>query len=576
MRPSLLLFLFWLLTGSAWAQAPTFQWSVAAGGTLADEARGLVADAQGNSYVAGIFRGTASFGTGTAAVQLVATPSGGTASTSDVFLAKYNAGGGLVWAQRHGGSGNDEALGLATDPQGNLLVVGTFTGTATFGAGAGAVALASAGADDVFLSKFDPNGALLWARRLGSASTSAENGYAVATDSLGHVVITGDYRDGATIDGSTTTLAGGGGSDVFIVKFDAAGALLWARRGTSAGTTDAGRAVAIDRAGNVLVTGSFRETMTFDGGSSPALRLRSRASADLFVVKYDRNGAALWARLGTGGASEIGRALATDRRGNAYLLTSYRDSAYFLGAANDSVRVRNPAGNGDDIALVQYSRAGAVQWIRSDGGAGSDESIALATDEQNNVYAVSYFQLTARYGPAGTGVTFTSAGTSDVAVASYTSGGAFRWAQRLGGPSNDIGYAAAVDGTGQLAVAGYFTAGPFTAGAGQFPLFSQPSTTRDIFVAKTTRVTTAARPGAAATRPVGLYPNPATGSVRVSPAGAAASLLLLDGVGRLVRTASVPATGFTLSTAGLPAGRYTVLLRWADGQQQAAPLLVLP
>ncbi|MBD2766789.1 SBBP repeat-containing protein [Hymenobacter sp. BT664] len=536
-----------LLTSAALrpAQAQTFQWNQPAGGPAADEGRSVAVDGAGNAYVAGLFRGTATFGpTDMGQVTLTSTaPASGTAPTADVFLAKYAPSGALLWAHRGGGPGNEEAGGVALDPQGGAYVIGSFSGAASFGStGPSTVpVLTSAGADDIFLVKYDAAGTLLWGVSIGSASTSAESGYAVATDSVGNAYITGEFRDTPTLGGGSATLTSAGNTDVLIAKYSPAGSLLWARRG-GATEADVGRAIAVDRAGACLVTGSFRGRATFDGaaGRPPLIVRAGSTSADVFVVKYDAEGTPLWGRVGYGPGIKIGRGICTDRRKDIYLMTYFNDALTLRSTPTDSVQLTTTAGN-RDVVVVKYSPQGTIQWTRPAGGPGLDTGINIAADNQNNIYALSYFQATISF-PAGTPTgpaqSATSAGSSDAIIASYSAAGALRWIRRLGGPADDLCYGVAPDNAGNVLLTGYFTGGPFTAD-GSLPLFTQPSNVRDIFVARLQNTITSTRRAELAAN-LRAWPNPTTDGLHLRLASRRpATATLLDALGRPLRTVSL-------------------------------------
>ena len=116
----------------------------------------------------------------------------------------------------------------------------------------------------------------LWSNRFGG--TSSEYGHSVAIDSAGNVLVTGYFQGTADFGGGGLTSAGD--LDVFVAKYDASGKHLWSKRfgGTSG---DYGLSVAIDSAGNVLVTGYFQGTVDFGGGG-----LTNAGSVDIFVAKF--------------------------------------------------------------------------------------------------------------------------------------------------------------------------------------------------------------------------------------------------------------------------------------------------
>ena len=147
------------------AQAPDFVWAKRAGGTEPDAASRIAVDANGNSYVTGIFRGTASFGT----TEL--TSSGST----DIFIAKYDATGNVLWAKQAGGKDIDAGKNIEVDGNGNSYITGEFLGTATFDN----ITINSSGNYDAFIAKYDPSGNLLWVKKSGGAGLEVGRGIAV-------------------------------------------------------------------------------------------------------------------------------------------------------------------------------------------------------------------------------------------------------------------------------------------------------------------------------------------------------------------------------------------------------------
>jgi len=197
------------------------------------------------------------------------------------------------------------ARGVAVDASGNIVVIGGFYGSIDLGGGP----LASQGGYDALVAKYSPSGAHVWSRGLGG--TADDYGYGVATDSAGDVVVTGYFQN--TADFGTGPLASAGASDVFVAEYSPAGAPRWARRAGGSGSED-GRAIAADRDGNVLVTGTFQGSVDFGGGP-----LTSNGSRDLFVARYSPSGVHLSSRRYGGVTGEQSCAVAADPTGNPIL-----------------------------------------------------------------------------------------------------------------------------------------------------------------------------------------------------------------------------------------------------------------
>ena len=277
---SIVIFLigFSLSFNPANGQIPDFLWAQRAGGSGDDFGIGVATDNFGNIVVTGAFDGTASFATVTLTSE----------GLQDIFIAKYDAQGNLLWAKRAGGTGDDLGWGVATDGSDNIVVCGSFSGTAGFGD----TTLTSMGGDDVFIAKYDGDGGLLWLQQVGGPAT--DGGTDLAFDSFGNIVVTGAFESTASFDDTTLTSVDAG--DIFIAKYDRESRLLWAR---SAGGDDYDAAldIATDHKDAIVITGVFRETVTF--GDTTLINVEigvSDSEADIFIAKYDRNGSFLWAR----------------------------------------------------------------------------------------------------------------------------------------------------------------------------------------------------------------------------------------------------------------------------------------
>ncbi len=243
-------------------------------------AHAVAADAAGNVIVTGELNGTTDFGGGPLTGAI------------DVFVVKLDAAGNHVWSRAVGSSiAEDFGDDVAVDGAGNIIVAGVFGDTVDFGGGL----LTTAGDTDFFVVKYDATGAHQWSRRAGNEFRNL--GIAVGADALGNVVVTGGFGGTINFGGSDLVATGG---DVFLAKYDAAGVHQWsARYGGTSG--DRGLDVDVDPAGNIAVSGRFRGTASFGGGS-----FASAGGDDIFVARYDASGAHEWSRAFGSNATDIG------------------------------------------------------------------------------------------------------------------------------------------------------------------------------------------------------------------------------------------------------------------------------
>jgi hypothetical protein len=198
--------------------------------------------------------------------------------------------------------------------------------------------------------------------------------------------------------------------------------------------------VAANREGAVYIAG-----LTFG-----ALDGRNAGDYDAFVAKYSPRGELLWVRQVGTTEGEFAGSVAVDERGNVYIAG---DSHGDLGGQN----------LGDaDAYILKYTSDGIRLWMRKLGTRGGDVVIGICTDNHGRVYAVG--QTDGDIGAA-------NAGSSDVFVAAYTTGGRGIWTKQFGSATLDYANAVATDGRGAIYVAGLTNGALAGANAGRGDAF---------------------------------------------------------------------------------------------------------
>jgi len=378
-----------------------------------------------------------------------------------------------------GGSANDFSESIAVDSTGNIYTTGSFQGTADFDPGTGTFNLTSTGGADVFVSKLDPSGNLLWAKNLGGSSNDV--GFSIAVDSSGNVYTTGYFANpGADFDPSAQSfsLRSAGGDDIFVSKLDPSGNLIWAK-GFGGSSTDLGYEIAVDSTGNVYATGYFEGTSDFDP-SAGAFNLTSTGERDVFVLKVNPSGDLLWAKNFGGVNTETGYSLAVDGTGNVYTTGTFEFTADFdPGAATTNLS----SAGGSDVFVSKLDSSGNLIWAKRFGGSSDDTGRSLAVDSSGNVYTTGYFQGTVDFDPGAATTNLTSAGSDDIFISQLDLSGNLIWAKRIGGSGVDNGNSIAIDSTGNVYTTGFFSGtADFDPGAVTFNLTTAGQT--DAFVSK--------------------------------------------------------------------------------------------
>lgn len=261
-----------------------YLWGFRIGGEGQDHGHAIRVGKDGSVYLSGFFSNMADFDPGR---NVNAKNSVG---GWDAFLAKYDPAGKNIWVRNFGGSGNDQvrpgAMELREiDGKEYLFIGGDFTGNIGFFATTGSYIQAeSAGGGDIFLSRYDTDGNLTWMKN-ASGPGGTEFIHRIVTDSFGSVYATGQMIGKVDFNpnGNAMTLTSLGQSDVFMVKYDKNGNLLWAKNiggnNSDADMFEIGTGIAIDIWDNQYLTGKFYGTVN-------AYDLQSAGQTDAFVIRF--------------------------------------------------------------------------------------------------------------------------------------------------------------------------------------------------------------------------------------------------------------------------------------------------
>lgn len=303
----------------------------------------------------------------------------------------------------------------------------------------------------------------------------------VAIDNSGNIYVTGDFRatmdfdPGAAVSNQTAV----GFSDIFVIKLDSNGDFVWGRKIGSTGW-DEGRAIVVDSSGDLLITGSFENTVDFDPGAGTN-NLSAVGGADAFALKLDANGDFVWARAFGGTGDVYAESIATDGSNNVCLTGYFRNTVDFdPGAGTNN---KTSAGN-SDVFAVKLNAAGVAQWAHTIGGTSSEFAYDVEFDATGNVFLAGSFRNTVDFDSGAGTSNVTSAGGNDAFTQKLDANGAHQWVVTLSSSGTEYANGLAVDATGNVYAVGTFqNTVDFDPGAGVTQLTSG-SGSNDAYIQK--------------------------------------------------------------------------------------------
>ncbi|WP_374446238.1 Ig-like domain-containing protein [Stella sp.] len=382
--------------------------AISGGGSGTSSGSTVAADSAGGAYVGGHFKGTVDFDAGTGVLQGTTPNSGYQAG----FVAKYDEDGALEWLRTAGGASNGNATavtGVAVDGDDDVVAVGWFSQTLDFDPGTAVPALTSTGQGfgaemNHFVAKFDADGDLVWARTADGSSLN-ERAEDVAVDGNDAIYVVGSFRQTVDFDpgaGTVELVSTGTGpsqdQDLFVLKYDPDGNLLWAVSSGSSTLDESASAVAVDADGNVIVAGDFTGTVDFDPGPGTTSLEATGAydQGNFFLAKYDADGDFRWAVTADDSSGlESVADVATDASGNIFL------AGWFDGTLTLDGQVL-ATGQGDFVYnyfVAKYDPDGDLLWARTTGAfsyddiaqVGGAQAGALSVDGDGSVYVSGSF-----------------------------------------------------------------------------------------------------------------------------------------------------------------------------------------
>jgi gliding motility-associated-like protein len=450
-------------------------WVADMGGTGNAISTMIKVDAQNNMYVTGIYAGMVDFDPSSIATKnLTATGTG-----YDGFIAKYNANGDLLWASSFGGVGTDQPNGLDIDINGQITVTGQFDSQPMIVPG---IANLTAVGRDAFIIHLDGSGNFLWAKSI--SGTGTETGGKVVSDASGNLVVTVQFQ--STINVGGTNITPKGTKDGLLVKYDAAGNVIWKFSFGDAGGDNSITGAVIDKNNNITIAGYINGTVDFNPLGSVD---NVSGNNSMFIAQYSSSGILRWKTviLGTAQGADYNINMALDAQNNIYMTGVFAAPINF-----GSATALSPKGT-QDVFLAKYNgQNGGVQFYKGIGSTGSFiHSYGIVVSPDNNLYLSGYFTGTIDFDLSIGVANVKDHGKGDMFLAKYDVSGSYKWAFGVGNNScsNNQARSVAVDGNNDVLLTGSFCSTVNFNESGCASTSSAQSIVRDLFIAKYTTTT---------------------------------------------------------------------------------------
>jgi len=347
-------------------------WVKSYGSKGIEQVSDIKVDASGNIYMTGTFESdTLDLGNGNVLYN--------SSVWTDLFVAKLNSSGGVIWAKSAGGKDNDYSNGVAIDVSGNVYITGYYASdTVIFNKSPLVQIITPLGFTyDLFIAKYNSSGVFQWVRNAGS--TEDDEASAVAIDNNGNAIITGYFMSSNITFGTNTLSNDNNFPDMFLVKYNSSGDVTWAKI-VSGDKDENGNAITTDASGNIYVAGEFSSD-NINIGAFPLTNANiGDRSSDIFVVKYNSSGIAQWVSSAGGTAFDYAKGIAVDNTGNCYVTGSFASPTMKFG----NTTLNNTVTNGPrEIYVAKYNSTGGLITALSAKSSGDDDSRGIAAYGSN-------------------------------------------------------------------------------------------------------------------------------------------------------------------------------------------------
>jgi len=353
------------------------------GNTQSDFITDLCLDPQGNILIAGNFNSRFLTLAGTKFTNIYA-------NNNDIFIAKMNKDGQMLWAKQFGGSASQNVNNMVCNSAGDIFISGQFN---SFDFSLGAFGLAnkrSDGSYDLFIARLDSAGTPVWAKSYGGKADDGSRALALGKDGKLYM---GAYTYSDSIQIGNRMLKGG---DMIYAVFDSTGANISSIVPGRGEIND----IKTDINGNVLIGGYYWSDSIRFGNIVLHQTYKTNQSGSFFILKNDMNASPVWMKSGGGTGTGYNQnsvsCLTTDAAGNIYAGCIFFNDSFIV----ERYLCRNPYGYLylTDMVMLKYSTSGELLWLKEIGGDDEKSVNSACTDKSNDVYFTGNYASSCQFG----------------------------------------------------------------------------------------------------------------------------------------------------------------------------------
>ena len=368
-------------------------WAKSVSGSCDAVFQSIAIDASDNIYITGGFSSqTISFDT----ITLAQTINQG---NENIFIAKYNSSGKVIWANIFGGNKNDYGNCIAIDGLNNIYLSANFSSDSII---IGSYILKNDHGSqpnglNMLITKLDVDGNIISAKRVGLNCTINTPGHNLATDAGNNLYVVGMFTGCQTVIGNDTShcISNNSGS-YFLTKYDANGNTLWARYGATCSEISEANDIAIDTYGSIYITGNFKGAC-FVIASDTLSHINTGADNMGFLAKYSSSGKALWAKnlntsTGTNALDVSLNHITTDRYGNIFVAGGFANGYGSTFPVFGSDTLKNSNLWQSAIYVAKYDTAGNSIWGQTAQSNAWSQICDITLDKYGNAFVTGFYR----------------------------------------------------------------------------------------------------------------------------------------------------------------------------------------